>query len=137
MPPKELRMSSDAKILVIEDDPDTQFVTSFVLRNAGYLVVSVANRDGALALVKEYRPELIVMDYRMEGMGFDEFISATKALAANVHFVLLSANAKQVARRYGIRYSMEKPFDIDELQKVVADCLRGGSSALLAAVKDA
>jgi len=125
---------SDKKILVVEDDPDTQFVTSFVLRTAGYSVVSVSNRDAALETMKTSRPDVIVMDYRMDGMPFNEFLVAAIKSAMVTRLILLSANATEIAKRYSLRYFLSKPYDVEELEAIISRCLAGGSSAFMPAV---
>jgi CheY-like chemotaxis protein len=125
----------DTKILIIEDDADTQFITSMVLRNAGYIVHGTATRNEALQTVPVFLPALIVTDFCMDGLGFGEFIFEMRKTVPGIHFVLLSALAAEVSRQYHIKYWLQKPFDIADLESTVAACLRGGSSSLMRAVK--
>jgi CheY-like chemotaxis protein len=123
-------------ILVVEDDPDTQLVISLALLNAGYNVHSVESRDAGLLSLPQLLPDLIVMDYRMEGLELGAFISKARIYLPCLHFILLSANATEIAQQSGIKYWLQKPFELEDLKNVVAACLRGGSSALMPAVQD-
>ena len=50
------------KILVVEDDFDTRYVLSLILRTEGYEVVTAADGECALAVALGERPDLIITD---------------------------------------------------------------------------
>jgi DNA-binding response OmpR family regulator len=64
---------SHKKILIIDDDPDMVESTKVVLEAKSYKVFSAANKQSALAQIKEIMPDLIIMDVMLEKMsdGFD------------------------------------------------------------------
>ena len=53
------------KILVVEDDFDTRYVLSLILRTEGYDVVTAADGECALAVAQGERPDLIITDISM------------------------------------------------------------------------
>jgi len=53
------------KILVVEDDFDTRYVLSLILRTEGYDVVTAADGECALAVALGERPDLIITDISM------------------------------------------------------------------------
>jgi CheY-like chemotaxis protein len=53
------------KILVVEDDFDTRYVISLILRTEGYEVVTAADGECALAVALGERPDLIITDISM------------------------------------------------------------------------
>ena len=53
------------KILVVEDDFDTRYVLSLILRTEGYEVVTAADGECALAVAHGERPDLIITDINM------------------------------------------------------------------------
>jgi CheY-like chemotaxis protein len=53
------------KILIVEDDFDTRYVLSLILKTEGYEVVTAADGECALAVVLEERPDLIITDINM------------------------------------------------------------------------
>ena len=54
------------RILVVDDDEDFQTATRTVLTGAGYVVADCTNARDAMAKVREFRPDLIVLDVMME-----------------------------------------------------------------------
>ena len=63
-----------AKILVVDDDPDTVEVIRMTLESAGYEVVSASNSRQGLERVVSEKPDLIILDVMMdtttEGLQF-------------------------------------------------------------------
>ena len=53
------------KILVVEDDFDTRYVLSLILRTEGYEVVTAADGECALTVAQGERPDLIITDISM------------------------------------------------------------------------
>jgi len=71
--PENTAASSDGEILLmVDDDPAFRLLAAEALRREGFRVEEAANGPDALALVKQVRPDLILMDALMEGMdGFE------------------------------------------------------------------
>ncbi|MCD6351654.1 MAG: response regulator [Armatimonadetes bacterium] len=67
-------MAKEAKILVVEDDPDIIESVRLVLESAGYEVDSATSVPEALEKVEEVKPDLILLDIMMpdgtEGFHF-------------------------------------------------------------------
>ncbi len=53
-------------ILLIDDDPDQRLALRLPLESAGYKVTEVGNTAEALKIVKEIKPDLIVLDVMMD-----------------------------------------------------------------------
>ena len=58
----EMRMESDPKILVVDDEPDILFVTARTLKRAGYVVLEARTGSNAIALARQQQPDLILLD---------------------------------------------------------------------------
>jgi CheY-like chemotaxis protein len=54
-----------AKVLVVDDDPDFVKVTTKVLEKAGHKVVPAANGAKALQIMRQDRPDLVLLDIMM------------------------------------------------------------------------
>jgi CheY-like chemotaxis protein len=54
-----------AKILIVEDDFDTRYVLSLILKTEGYEVITAADGECALNVAVEQRPDLIITDINM------------------------------------------------------------------------
>lgn len=57
--------STQATILIVEDDHDTRRVYTLMLRHAGYRVVEAANGGEAVQRALEEAPDLILMDMNL------------------------------------------------------------------------
>jgi CheY-like chemotaxis protein len=63
-----------ADILIVEDDKDLNNAYKIILENEGHNVVSVFNGQEALESLKEFEPQLILLDLLMPVMGGLEFL---------------------------------------------------------------
>jgi CheY-like chemotaxis protein len=52
-------------IVVMDDDAGTRLLVSQVLKKEGYQVVAAEDGAKGLALIREYKPDLIVSDVQM------------------------------------------------------------------------
>jgi two-component system chemotaxis response regulator CheY len=53
------------KILIVEDDFDTRYVMSLILKGEGYEVITVADGECALNIAVEQKPDLMITDLNM------------------------------------------------------------------------
>lgn len=117
-----------ASILIIEDDPQQLKLYARALR--GFRVTCVSSGRAALKAVAEIKPDLIILDNLLDGgeKGVD-LIPHLKNLAAHVPIILISGTLQtreQLAALQGPRsahYCLEKPVDLDELDRVVETAL--------------
>ncbi len=79
-------MQRQAKILLIDDDPDFVSATKAVLENK-YQVITAYNGDDGLKKVVDEKPDLIILDVVMPGKdGF----TVCKELKGNPHYYFFS-----------------------------------------------
>ena len=98
--------ASKGKILVVDDDRLVLATLTFGLAQAGFEVIDADNGDDAILLAREHRPELALLDIRMEGLsGFD--VAAYLRDYLQIPFMFLSAFADEetVAKVYGVSLS--------------------------------
>ncbi len=117
-------MTSDERILVVDDDDDIREVIQDVLASEGYLV-DVA-RDGAEALSKlpgAAPPSLILLDMMMPNMDGETFLRAvrSKPQMADARVVVVSGSAgiRDRVNAMDVAACLVKPFELDELLGVV------------------
>lgn len=85
-------METTVSILVVDDDPDIRSAVVRLLRNAGYPVAEAENGETALRLVRETRPDLVLLDVMLpdtDGYEICRTIKADKELK-NTYVILLS-----------------------------------------------
>ena len=109
-------------VLVVEDDPALGRVIELVLRDAGYRVVAATDGREALERVTESLPGVVLLDMKMPVMDGWEFAGELRARYGHtVPIIMVTAawNSQQRAQEIGADDYLDKPFDIDELVKVV------------------
>jgi two-component system, response regulator PdtaR len=115
-------MSSKGKILVVDDDRLVLATVTHGLAQAGYEVIDADNGDDAILLARQHRPELALLDIRMEGKsGFD--VAEYLRDVCHIPFMFLSAFADaatiaQVEQLGAIAY-MVKPLDVGQIVPTV------------------
>lgn len=63
------RHHRQAKILVVDDDPDYQAAMRQLLENADYEVVAAFNKQDGLEALKESDPDLVILDIMMDSIS--------------------------------------------------------------------
>jgi DNA-binding response OmpR family regulator len=115
-------MNAKGKILVVDDDRLVLATVSHGLAQAGYEVIDADNGDEAILLARQHKPELALLDIRMEGKsGFD--VAEYLRDYGHIPFIFLSAFADadtvaQVASLGAVAY-MVKPLDVGQIVPTV------------------
>ena len=115
-------MASKGKILVVDDDRLVLATLAHGLSQAGYEVIDADNGDDAILLAREHKPELALLDIRMEGKsGFD--VAAYLREYCQMPFMFLSAfsddqRLRQVKEIGAVAY-LVKPLDISQIVPAV------------------
>ncbi|MFO1336622.1 MAG: response regulator [Burkholderiaceae bacterium] len=119
-------MSGKGKILVVDDDRLVLATVTHGLARAGYEVIDADNGDDAILLAREHKPDLALLDIRMEGKsGFD--VAAYLRASLGTPFMFLSAFADdetvaQVKALGAVAY-LVKPLDIAQIVPTVEAAL--------------
>jgi DNA-binding response OmpR family regulator len=122
---------SDQLVLVADDDEDILLLVTTRLRRDGFDVVSASSGDRALALARERKPAIAVLDIGMPGLDGLEVLEQIRADAelGGTLVLLLTAKAQEsdVRRGYeaGADAYVRKPFSPAELSKRVRELLDG------------
>ena len=88
-------------VLVVDDDPDVRLFSVTVLEEHGYTPLEAANGEEGLKMIKENKPDLIILDVlmpRQSGIRLYRELKTDKALK-NIHVVVLSGIAKRTFMR--------------------------------------
>ncbi len=114
--------SHKGKILVVDDDRLVLATVTHGLSQAGFEVIDADNGDDAILLAREHRPDLALLDIRMEGKtGFDVADYLRESLGTP--FMFLSAFADnatvQRVRELGAVAYLVKPLDIAQIVPTV------------------
>jgi response regulator NasT len=112
------------RILVVDDDRLVLATVTHGLSQAGYEVIDADNGDDAILLAREHRPELALLDIRMEGLsGFD--VAEALRDAYRIPFMFLSAFADEATRakvqELGALDYLVKPLDVGQILPRIHD----------------
>lgn len=108
-------------VLVVEDDAQTNRLVTATLERDFRVAAAFGGVEG-LSKALELKPDLILTDLAMPGMGGDELIRAVRSVHAldNVPIVILTGAADEEQRdamlREGAQDCLTKPFSIEELR---------------------
>ena len=115
------------RILIVEDDLDTQTLLKTVLKGHGADVVTVNSSAAALAEVERHKPDVIISDIGMTVENGYEFIKKIRLLSreegGHIPAIALTAYAAPRDRRKallaGFQTHLAKPIEPDDLLAVI------------------
>jgi two-component system, OmpR family, alkaline phosphatase synthesis response regulator PhoP len=118
------------KILVVEDEPDIRELVRYNLEQSGFAVVEADDGEAALALVRNERPALVILDLMLpeaDGMEICRILRSQPE-TMSLPIVMLTAKAGEVDRVLGLEFGADdyvtKPFSPRELVARVRAVLR-------------
>ena len=111
------------KLLIVDDDiATTDFLNNF-FRKGNYEVFTANDGKGALAIVKEKRPNMILLDIKMPGLSGIEVLQQMKKIDKDVKVIMMTAVKDEamieLAKDYGASDYITKPFSLEHLEKDV------------------
>src|SRR5258708_9338885 len=111
------------KVLVIDDNNAIREVIKVVLEENGYVVASISENEPTIAFVENYKPHIILLDIFMPGINGQDIARQLKAKKTTKHIPIIITSAhsdiSSVVAAIGVDSYLEKPFDIDNLVKIV------------------
>jgi CheY-like chemotaxis protein len=109
-------------VLVVDDDADLLGMLEILLQGEGYQVVTAGEGREALDRLASALPDVILLDMKMPGMNGWEFAREFRSRYDHrVPIVVLTAaeDARKRAEEIAAEGYLGKPFDIDELLRIV------------------
>ncbi len=106
------------KIVVVEDEPELIGILEYLLEDEGYEVSSSQRGDTALAIIQEWKPDLVLLDIMLPGMDGFELCAAIRRFTTTP-VIVLTARKEQVDVIRGLELGADdyltKPFNNREL----------------------
>jgi len=119
-------------ILLADDDDSLRRITEHNLSQHGYTVLAAKDGEEALRLFKQHAVHLTVADLKMPGLDGLELLREIRRLDKAAIVVMITAHGSietaVQAMRDGAYDYIAKPFDRDDLQKVVQKALQWKSA---------
>ncbi len=120
--------SSRGAVLVVDDHAAARTSVADVLRRCGYSVDECSSGAEALAAVDRADYDCIITDLKMPGMSGLDFIRQLERRRVRARIIMVTAYASVssavAAMRMGAFDYIEKPFDLEQLEKLTAEAVR-------------
>jgi DNA-binding response OmpR family regulator len=113
------RRSLLKKIVLVDDDPDIQESVKMVLENAGYEFRGAMNSENGMALIRQEKPDLVILDVMMEQPD-DGFFMAQDLRAKGIKIPIIMLTS--ISSITGMKYTKDNEMvKVDEfIEKPIA-----------------
>lgn len=118
-------------ILVIEDEDNIAIALDYLLTREGYRATRIATGAGAVALIRQTRPDLVLLDVMLPEVSGYEICQTVRSdvTLSDVKILMMTARGSAMERRKGIAMGADgfisKPFELKALRAEVARILSG------------
>ncbi|TPK95749.1 response regulator transcription factor [Mesorhizobium sp. B2-4-12] len=120
--------NSNVRILVVDDEPPIRKLLRVGLASQGYAVSEAPNAKVAIELMEQERPDLVLLDLGLPGMGGHELLRKWRDEGVDVPVVILSSRTDEAgivnALELGADDYVTKPFGMNELVARIRVALR-------------
>src|SRR5678815_2080889 len=116
-----MRAGTNRRLLIVEDDRPIAELLKHHFTSAGYTVTTTAVGDEALILIDEVKPDLVILDWMIEGISGIEVCRRLRRspATANLPIMMLTARGEEDDRVRGLETGADdfvtKPFSPKEL----------------------
>ena len=130
MNPRPDKFDHPARILIVDDERQNRQLLEVMLAPEGFLLLTAASGEEALAMVAQQPPDLILLDAMMPRMDGYQLTARIKSNLAtrNIPVIMLTASdhhsARMLALTAGAEDFLTKPVDRTELCVLMRDLLR-------------
>ena len=112
------------RILIVDDDPRIVRFIRVKLTASGYQVFTAAGGEEALDVVRDSRPDIMILDIIMPGMDGFKVLQQVRG-SSSMPVIALSARSENgpKALSLGACDFIVKPFDVDSLVTMIQEKL--------------
>jgi two-component system, chemotaxis family, chemotaxis protein CheY len=124
---------SRVRVLIVDDDFEFRYAIADALRNLGWEVRGAADGSDALGTLREWPPDVILLDLMlpmMDGWAF-RFEAERQQALGEIPIVITSGSAdvQREAEKLKAAAALAKPFELDDLVRIIRDLLEGKTSS--------
>jgi len=129
-----------AKVLIVEDEDSLVTLLTYNLKAEGYTVIHTASGNDAMMVVREERPDLVILDWMLPGLAGIEICRQIRARPETkaLPVIMLTARGEEGDRIRGLQTGADdyvvKPFSVSELIARVKALLRRSAPERIADV---
>jgi len=118
-----------ARILIVDDEPNIVLALELLMKREGYEILTVDDGQKVFEVVREFNPDLILLDIMMPKMDGYEVCQRIRADASlkDISIIMLTAKGREVEKEKGLAlgadYYITKPFSTREVIMKVKEVL--------------
>ncbi len=115
------------RVLIVEDEADLAWVEQFNLESEGYEVLVAREGRAALDALRDFAPDVLVLDVMLPHVDGWSILAKMQEIPQERRpkVIMVSAVAgegdTERAERLGVGSFLAKPFDMDDLVRLVAE----------------
>ena len=116
---------SKAHVLIVDDDPSIRRQIGDRMASQGHRVEEAATGAVALQMLRRESPDLAILDLGLPGVSGDVVAAAIRQADPSIVTILMTGWILEESdpRRSHFDLSLQKPFDADEIEKVIKQAL--------------
>jgi signal transduction histidine kinase/CheY-like chemotaxis protein len=121
-------------VMVVDDDPNARDLLAATVRREGYRVVEATDGQSALALAREWRPDMVTLDVlmpRIDGWGVLTALKSDPELAEIPVLIVTVLEDRGIAVSLGAAEFLTKPVDRARLAATIRQHVYGGGVVLV------
>lgn len=104
------------RVLLVDDEPGILRALERLFRRRGHEVRTTDSARGAIGLLDEFTPDVVISDFRMDGMNGAELLQVVAARTPGARRILLSGFAD--TDQFGGAVFVRKPYDPQALLRL-------------------
>jgi DNA-binding NtrC family response regulator len=139
-PPDPKPLASQNGVLLVEDDPDTQWRLARLLTVHGARVVGTSSGEAALAVIEQWPADLVLVDQTLPGMDGLEVARTIRARHPGMKVVLMSseesADLRLAAKVAGAIETLIKPFRVEAIAELLHRIQQAGVEIVAGATEE-
>ncbi|MDZ8224966.1 MULTISPECIES: response regulator [unclassified Nostoc] len=120
------------RLLVVDDDPDTRTLLTFLFEIDGAEIITAASASDALEIMSFFKPDILISDIYLPDENGCSLLTKIRKLEAKrgrkIPSIALTASAFDEDRKRALLAGYDiyhcKPIDLDELASTVASLAR-------------
>lgn len=123
-------MTTDALVLIVEDDPALVELLSYNLQSEGFNTMVETEGEGAVAAIEERAPDIIVLDWMIPNLSGIDICRRVRAMPdrSDLPIIMLTARSEETDKVLGLEAGaddyMVKPFSPKELAARIRAIMR-------------
>ena len=119
-------------VLIIDDEPEILETTKWAFELAGFQVHTAASAEEALPQARDYRPDVLLIDYKLPHMNGLELLRAARPWIPDAVAIMItgltheSELIEEESLRLGTVGFLHKPLQMEQVLQLVKDKIRKG-----------